>query len=48
MVARGGVPSKMLVEWHERFAAGGVALTTVAYCAVSHDGRTFVDQVTMK
>jgi 2,4-dienoyl-CoA reductase-like NADH-dependent reductase (Old Yellow Enzyme family) len=37
----------MLVQWHEAFAAGGVGLTTVAYCAVSPDGRTFVDQVTM-
>jgi 2,4-dienoyl-CoA reductase-like NADH-dependent reductase (Old Yellow Enzyme family) len=46
-MARGGVPSGMLVKWHEQFAEGGVALTTVAYCAVSPDGRTFVDQVTM-
>ena len=46
-MARGGVPSAMLVKWHERFAAGGVGLTTVAYCAVSPDGRTFVDQVTI-
>ena len=46
-MARGGVPSAMLVKWHERFAEGGIGLTTVAYCAVSPDGRTFVDQVTM-
>jgi 2,4-dienoyl-CoA reductase-like NADH-dependent reductase (Old Yellow Enzyme family) len=46
-MARGGVPSKMLVKWHEQFAEGGIGLTTVAYCAVSPDGRTFVDQVTM-
>ena len=46
-MARGGVTSGMLVKWHEQFAEGGVALTTVAYCAVSPDGRTFVDQVTM-
>ncbi|HZV04668.1 MAG TPA: NADH:flavin oxidoreductase [Gemmataceae bacterium] len=46
-MARGGVPSAMLVKWHEGFAKGGVGLTTVAYCAVSPDGRTFVDQVTM-
>ena len=42
-MARGGVPSAMLAKWHERFAEGGTALTTVAYCAVSPDGRTFVD-----
>ncbi|ASL44652.1 NADH oxidase [Burkholderia sp. AD24] len=39
-----GVPSRMLVQLHERIAAGGAAMTTVAYCAVSADGRTFVDQ----
>ncbi|MEI9987112.1 MAG: NADH:flavin oxidoreductase [Aliidongia sp.] len=46
-MAKGGVPSRLLVQWHARFAAGGVALTTVAYCAVAPDGRTFVDQVTL-
>jgi 2,4-dienoyl-CoA reductase (NADPH2) len=46
-MARGGVPSKLLVEHHRRIAAGGAAMTTVAYCAVSPDGRTFVDQVTL-
>jgi 2,4-dienoyl-CoA reductase-like NADH-dependent reductase (Old Yellow Enzyme family) len=46
-MAKGGVPSKALVEHHRRMAAGGAALTTVAYCAVSADGRTFEDQVTL-
>ena len=46
-MAKGGVPSKMLVEHHRRMAAGGAALTTVAYCAVAPDGRTFEDQVTL-
>lgn len=44
-MAPGGVPSKMLVEYHRRVAAGGAALSTVAYCAVTPDGRTFPDQV---
>jgi 2,4-dienoyl-CoA reductase-like NADH-dependent reductase (Old Yellow Enzyme family) len=44
-MAKGGVPSKMLVEHHRRIAAGGVGMTTVAYCAVAPDGRTFEDQV---
>lgn len=44
-MAKGGVPSRMLVEHHRRIAAGGAAMTTVAYCAVSADGRTFEDQV---
>lgn len=46
-MAKGGVPSKALVEHHRRMAAGGAAMTTVAYCAVSPDGRTFEDQVTL-
>jgi len=45
--ARGGVPSKRLVKFHEDIAAGGVGMTTVAYCAVAPDGRTFVDQITL-
>lgn len=46
-MAKGGVPSKMLVEHHRRIAAGGAAMTTVAYCAISPDGRTFEDQVSL-
>ena len=45
--AKGGVASKRLVSFHEAIAAGGVAMTTVAYCAVAPDGRTFVDQITL-
>lgn len=47
-MARGGVPSRALVEHHRSMAAGGVGMTTVAYCAISADGRTFVDQVQLK
>lgn len=43
-MCKGGVISKGLAQFHERVAAGGAALTTVAYCATSPDGRTFVDQ----
>lgn len=46
-MAKGGTPSKGLVEHHRRMAAGGAAMTTVAYCAVSPDSRTFVDQLTL-
>ena len=45
--AKGGTPSKRLVQFHEAFAAGGIGMTTVAYCAVAPDGRTFADQVTL-
>jgi 2,4-dienoyl-CoA reductase-like NADH-dependent reductase (Old Yellow Enzyme family) len=41
----GGVPSEALIRHHRELAAGGVGMTTVAYCAVSPDGRTFADQL---
>ena len=44
----GGMPSDALVEHHRTLAAGGVGLSTVAYCAVSPDGRTFAEQLTMR
>jgi len=36
----GGVVTDDLVEFHRRIAAGGVAMTTVAYLAVAPEGRT--------
>jgi len=35
----GGEPSQRLIDFHRDIAEGGVALTTVAYCAVEPDGR---------
>lgn len=46
--APGGVPTKALVRHHRSMAAGGVGMTTVAYCSVSPDGRTFEDQVSLR
>lgn len=46
-MCKGGVISKGLARFHEDIAAGGAALSTVAYCATSLDGRTFVDQATL-
>lgn len=40
-----GAPSKALVKHHRELAAGGVALTTVAYGAVSALGRTLGNQI---
>lgn len=40
-----GVPSRQLVQLHAGLAAGGVGLTTVAYCAVSAEGCTLPDQI---
>lgn len=44
-MAPGGIPSKQLVKFHESMAAGGVGMTTLAYCAVSPDGRTLPGQI---
>ena len=46
-MAKGGVVTKGLARFHERMAQGGVAMSVVAYCATSLDGRTFVDQATL-
>lgn len=43
----GGVPSAALTEHHVQLAIGGVGMTTVAYCAVHPDGRTFEQQLCM-
>lgn len=38
-VMRKGAVSDELIEFHRRVAAGGAAMTTVAYCAISPGGR---------
>jgi 2,4-dienoyl-CoA reductase-like NADH-dependent reductase (Old Yellow Enzyme family) len=43
-----GEVSDALIEHHRAVAAGGVAMTTVAYCAVEPDGRTFRDQLYLR
>jgi 2,4-dienoyl-CoA reductase-like NADH-dependent reductase (Old Yellow Enzyme family) len=43
--AAGGLVTEPLVAWHREIAAGGVAMTTLAYCAVAPEGRTFADQL---
>lgn len=42
------VVTDSLVDFHRRFAAGGVGMTTVAYCAVSPEGRTDRQQIWMR
>src|SRR5271157_4946102 len=37
-----------LIEYHRRPAAGGVGMTTVAYCAVTAGGRTERRQIWMR
>lgn len=43
-----GAPSKALVKHHRDMAAGGVALTTVAYGAVARVGRTLPNQIWLR
>ena len=35
----GGIPSQALTAFHERIGQGGIAMTTIAYCAAEADGR---------
>ena len=42
-----GNPSSALLEHHRQLAAGGVGMTTVAYCSVSPEGRTYGHQLLM-
>lgn len=39
-MARDGLVTDQLIDFHVEHAAGGVGMTTVAYCAVSREGRT--------
>jgi len=36
------------MEHHRRVVAGGVAMTTIAYCSVSQDGRAFDHELWMR
>ncbi len=47
-LSAGGLVTEELIDWHRELAAGGVAMTTLAYGAVSADGRTFDDQILMR
>ncbi|RFU37196.1 NADH:flavin oxidoreductase [Actinomadura logoneensis] len=47
-MSRGALVSDELVGFHRRHAAGGVGMTTVAYCAVQPEGRTERDQIWMR
>ena len=46
-MTQGGRPTEELVEYHRAVAAGGVAMTTVAYAAVSASARTYDHQLSM-
>lgn len=43
-----GAVTDALIDFHVRHAAGGIGMTTVAYCAVSDDGGTDRHQIRMR
>lgn len=47
-MSQGAQVHESLIAHHRQLAEGGVAMTTVAYCAVHPDGRTFADQLYMR
>ncbi|HKE11176.1 MAG TPA: NADH:flavin oxidoreductase [Myxococcota bacterium] len=47
-MAPGGLVSDGLVAFHRTMAEGGVALTTLAYCAVSEDGQGAPNEIVVR
>ncbi len=47
-MCQNGQVTNALIEHHRRVAEGGVAMTTVAYCSVSYDGRAFGHELWMR
>ncbi|QKW36830.1 NADH:flavin oxidoreductase [Actinomadura sp. NAK00032] len=47
-VTKDALAGDELIEFHRRHAAGGVGMSTVAYCAVAPEGRTERDQIWMR
>lgn len=44
-LSHNGLVTRDLVDFHREYAAGGVGMSTVAYCAVAPEGRTSGHQV---
>jgi 2,4-dienoyl-CoA reductase-like NADH-dependent reductase (Old Yellow Enzyme family) len=47
-MCQGGTVTNALIEHHRALAAGGVAMTTVGYCAISPEGRAFEHELWMR
>ncbi len=47
-MTKGALVGDDLIAFHRAHAAGGVAMTTVAYCAVAPEGRTERNQIWMR
>lgn len=46
-MSREGLVTDRLIDFHREFAAGGVGMTTLSYCSVLPEGRTFKHQMLM-
>lgn len=47
-LSRDGLVTEELIDWHAEIARGGVGVSTLSYCSVSPEGRTFRDQILMR
>ena len=47
-MCRGGAPTDALVAHHRGVAAGGAGMTTVAYCSIAADGRSYATQMVIE
>ncbi|MBN2173528.1 MAG: NADH:flavin oxidoreductase, partial [Bacteroidales bacterium] len=47
-MSQGGKVTDALIDHHRQMAAGGVAMSTVAYCSVSFDGRAYEHELWMR
>jgi 2,4-dienoyl-CoA reductase-like NADH-dependent reductase (Old Yellow Enzyme family) len=47
-MSRRSLVTPQLIDFHRTFAAGGVAMTTVAYCAVSPEGRGAPNEIVLR
>lgn len=47
-MSRKGLVTPALIDFHRTFAAGGVGMTTVAYCAVSPEGRGAPNEIVLR
>lgn len=47
-MSQGGRVTEKLIQHHQQIVKGGTAMTTVAYCSVSFDGRAFDHELWMR
>src|SRR5690348_14525300 len=47
-MSHNGLVGDQLIDFHRSFAAGGVAMTTLAYCAVSREGQGAPHEIVLR